>query len=177
MKTSLILLITTAFFAVLTMALGYDVLFMNYQYWNCWDSCLWYNAEECDEICKEKDQLHEPISETREERRERLDKIREVYDPILREYDDKVMNSGWVLPRGYGFSYPDSPEENIEASYDYSDGIFIHLQKLEIVSPLSPTTDAGTISVIKELVFPELWVFLVSIVGICVFVGYRIRKK
>jgi len=176
MKTNFILLTTTIVFALLTITFGYQGLLMNYQGWICWDSCVWETFEDCEEICK--DAVPEKrIELTREEQKEKSLKLREMYNPIFDEYDDSVgIPAGGIFSRGHGYSHPESLEDNLEANFDYSDGVFTHFEQAEIVSPLQQTDDAGKIIILKEMLFPEMHVFWLFIIAIGVLVGFKMRK-
>ena len=52
----------------------------------------------------------------------------------------------------------------------------MHFQELEIISPLKQTDDAGKITVVKEMLFPEMYVFWVFIIAIGVLAGFKMRK-
>ncbi len=174
MKTNTILLSTTILFALLTMTFGYQGLLDNYKLWTCWDYCPW-DTDDCEEICK--DVIPEKRVElTREERREKSQKIRDMYDPIFKEYTSSVGIIAGPFPRGHGFSHPDNLEGDIEAHFDYSDGFFKHFEKLEIISSWSDSENAGKITLVKWMVFPEMYVFWIFTIGIGVLVGFKVRK-
>ncbi|MCH9657129.1 hypothetical protein K0U27_00305 [archaeon] len=67
-------------------------------------------------------------------------------------------------------------EDNLEANFDYSDGFFKHFEKLETTSSLGDSDNAGKIILLKEMVFPEMYVFWIFTIGIGVLVGFKIRK-
>ncbi|QLH06655.1 hypothetical protein [Nitrosopumilus ureiphilus] len=174
MKTNFILLTTTIVFALLTVTFGYGGLLSNYQHLTCWDSCAWEILEGCDEICKDVPEKRTEL--TREEQKEKGQKLREIYDPILEKYISSIGIMGGPFPRGHGYSYPVSLEDNLDANFDYSDGFFMHSQILEIVSPLKQTDDAGKITIVKEMLFPEMYVFWLFVIAIGIIVGFKIRK-
>ena len=174
MKTSKILLSTTILFALLTVTFGYQGLLDNYKHWICWDYCPWI-TEDCEEICKDVEPINQ-VELTREERRDYSQKLRDMYDPLLQEYTDKKGIIGGLFSRGYGYSHPDDLKDNLEATFEYSDGFLKHFEKLEIVSPLGDSEDAEKIFVLKEMTFPELYVFWIFTIGIGVLVGFKIRK-
>ena len=176
MKTSNILLGTTILFALLTITFGYQGLLDNYKHWTCWDyPCPWI-TEDCEEICKDVDNIKDRVELTREERKEKHLKLREMYDPILKEYTEVTGIINGPFSRGYGYSHPDNLDDSLEATFDFSDGFFKHFEKLEIISPVSNSTDAGKITVLKEMLFPEMYVFWIFIIGIGVLIGIKIRK-
>ena len=174
MKTNFILLSTTIVFALLTITFGYQPLLSNYQNWICWDSCVWEIFEECEEICK--DAPEKQVELTRDEKKEKSQKLRDMYNPIFEKYTSSVGIAGGTFSRGHGYSHPVSLEDNLEANFDYSDGFFMHFQELEIISPLKQTDDAGKITVVKEMLFPEMYVFWVFIIAIGVLAGFKMRK-
>lgn len=174
MKTNTVLLSTTILFALFTITFGYQGLLDNYMLWTCWDYCPW-DTEDCKEICKDV-AVNNRVELTREEQREKSQKIRDMYDPILKEYTSSVGIVEGPFSRGHGFSHPDNLEDNLEADFDYSDGFFKHFEKLEIVSPLSDSENAGKIALLKEIIFPEMHVFWIFTIGVGVLVGYKIRK-
>ncbi len=181
MKTTFTLLIAAAVFAMLAMSFGYQNLYYNYLYWVCWDQCIVFESKKCNEICKEQELQPEPTPESLAqsiiESKQKSNQLRELYHPILHEYADSIHETKWVFSHGSSWNHPESIEDNLEAEFEYSDGIFHYKQKLDIVSPMSQAEDAGRILVTKELVFPELGVFLVFIVGVFSFVGFRIRRN
>lgn len=188
MKTTYALLTTAAFFAVLVMNFGYQNLYFNYLYWNCWDRCIVFESEECDKICKESEKKPELtpesfLAQSVIENKQKSKQLREMYHPILHEYADSIRETRWIVfSHGSSWSHPESIHENLEAEFNYSDGIFHYRQKLDIVSPVLQTegdddNDAGRISVTKEIIFPELGVFLVFIVGAFTLAGFQIRRK
>ena len=136
--------------------------------------CPW-DVENCEEICKDVD-VKNRVELTREEQREKSQKLRDMYDPILKEYTDMKGIINGPFSRVYGYSHPDRPEDNLEATFDYSDGFFKHFEKLEIASPLSDSENAEKITVLKEMVFPELYVFWIFTIGIGTLVGFKLRK-
>ena len=174
MKTNTILLSTTILFALFTMTFAYQGLLENYMHWTCWDYCPW-DTEDCEDICKDT-VIDNRVELTREEQREKSQKIRDMYDPILKEYTNSVGVVAGPFSRGHGFSHPDNLEDNLEANFEYSDGFFKHIEKLEIISPLSDSKNAGNLTLLKYMIFPEMYVFWISIIGIGVLVGFKIRK-
>ena len=176
MKTNFILLTTTIVFALLSITSGYQGLLMNYQGWICWDySCVWETFEDCEEICK--DVVPEKrIELTREELKEKSLKLREMYNPIFDEYNNSIGIPGGVWIKSHSYSYPESLEDNLEVNFHYSDGVFMHFEQAEIVSPLQQTEDAGKIIILKEMLFPEMYVFWLLIIAIGVIIGYKMRK-
>ena len=177
MKTNFILLTTTILFALLTITFGYRGLLMNYQGWICWDSCMWETFEDCEEICKDVIVPEKRMGLTKEEKREKSLKLREMYNPIFDEYDNSVgIPAGGIFSKGHNYSHPDFLEDNLEANFHYSDGIFTHFEQAEIVSPLQQTEDAGKIIIVKEMLFPEMHVFWLLVVTIGMIAGFKIRK-
>jgi len=179
MKTTYALLITTTFFALLAMSFGYQNLYYNYLYWTCWDHCIVFEPSKCDEICNEPQP--EPTTKSRVqytiEQREKHDEFKKIYHPIIHTYANNLKEKGWVFSHGSSYSYPESIKDNLDVEFEYSDGILHYKQKLDIVSPISQTDNAGVISITKEIIFPELGVFLVFILGISAFVGFLIGKN
>ena len=176
MKIQYILLGTTILFAFFTVTFGYQGLLTNYQFWTCWHGCMWDTLEDCEEICKDV-KPENKVEMTREERREHYQKLREVYDPIVDEYTNSVGIIGGVFGRGTGSTYPDNLEDNIEASFHYSDGVFAHFEKLEIASVFGDSENPGKITVIREMIFPEMYVFWIFTIGIGVLVGFKIKDS
>lgn len=174
MKTKHILLGTTIFFALLTMTFGYQGLLDNYILWTCWNYCPW-ETDDCEEICKDVKSINPPEL-TRDEKRDKSQKLHDMYDPIIEQYTESIGIFGGPFSRGTGYTHPNNLEDNLNASFEYSDGFFKHIEKLEIVSPLSDSENAGEISVVKEMIFPEMYVFLIFTIGIGVIVGFKIRK-
>jgi len=179
MKRTYVILVATTFFALLTMSFGYPSLYFNYLYVACWDFCIVSEPSECDEICNESQPILTPESTTQStiDSKQKSKQLRELYRPILDEYIDGFRNYGLVLSHGSSYGHPESLDDTLKVDYEYSNGIFTTKQNLEIESPLSQTNNAGKITVIDEIFFPELWVFLVFILGISTFVGFRIRRK
>ena len=102
MKTSHILLSTTILFTFFTVTFEYQVLLYNYKHWPCWDySCPWV-TEDCEEICKDVDNAKDRVELTREERREKCQKLSEIYDLILKEYTDTKGIIDGLFSREYG---------------------------------------------------------------------------
>ena len=95
MKTNFILLSTTIVFALLTITFGYQPLLSNYQNWICWDSCVWEIFEECEEICK--DAPEKQVELTRDEKKEKSQKLRDMYNPIFEKYTSSVGIAGGTL--------------------------------------------------------------------------------
>lgn len=144
----------------------------NYQYWTCWDSCLWTNQKSCDEECLEENKRPRPSDL---EQQEKSQKLKDMYRPIFATYQDNQSKNGWIqFSRGY--SHPYFLEDNLHVDYKFTNGFLSYFQQLEIVSPLNEN-DGGKIIVIKEMMFPESWVFLVVVTGIFGSFGYRMIKN
>ena len=174
MKTSLMLLSSTVVFALLTITFGHNLLLSNYQYWTCWNSCIWDTFEECSDMCND-EPTQESIPETREDRKKKSQKLRDMYQPIIYDHADNIKSNGWMFNRGYGYSHPDSLEDNLTLRFEYSDGFFMHLQVLDVVSPLN-VENPGKITLVKEMLFPEVHLFWAFILGIGVIMGIKTRK-
>ena len=131
MKTSKILLSTTILFALLTVTFGYQGLLDNYQHWTCWDYCPWI-TEDCEEICKDVETKNQ-VELTKEERREYSQKLRDMYDPIIKEYADTKGVIDGPFSRGHSYSHPDALEDGLEVTFEYSDGFSNTLKNLRLL--------------------------------------------
>ena len=174
MKINKILLSTTVLFALFTVTFGYQGLLDNYKHWTCWDYCPWV-TEDCEEICKDVESKNK-AELTKEERREYSRQLREMYDPLIKEHTNTKGIIDGPFSRGHGYSHPDNLNDDLEVDFEYSDGVFKHFEKFKIVSPLNSSEDAGKITILKEMIFPELYVFWIFTIGIGIFVGFKIRK-
>jgi len=172
MKQNLMLLLSAAVLVLVGLAAGYGFILSNYQYWTCWDACLWTGEDSCNEVCKEENKRPRPSELEKQEKSQRL---KEMYRPIFAQYQENKNNDGWLM-HSRSYSHPYFLEDNLKVEYQFENGFLIYLQQLEITSTLSDT-NPGEITILKEMMFPELWVFLVSTAGAFSAIGYKVRKN
>jgi hypothetical protein len=132
-------------------------------------------ANDCDEICRE--QNYRQISDDKEERTRLLSEANEIFGPILKEYQDQILETKWFTNTSYGIGINMRNDGVFETEFEYSNELFLVLEELEIVSPHLDHPDAGKITVIEKRVFPQFLSFAIVIVGISGFVAYREARK
>ena len=172
LKQNFMILFSISVLVLVGIVVGYGFVLSNYQYWTCWDACLWTGEDSCDEVCKEENKRPRPSEIEKQEKSQRL---KDMYRPIFVEYQENKNNEGWMM-NSRGYSHPYSLEDNLKVEYKFGNGFLIYLQKIEITSTLSET-NPGEIMVLKEMMFPEMWVFLVSAAGMFGAIGITMRKK
>ena len=172
MKQNFIILFSVAVLVLVGITAGYGFMLSNYQFWICWEACLWTWEVSCDEQCRAEDDRPE---QSESEKREKSQSLKDMYKPIFVQYQEDKNNEGWVF-QSRGYSHPYLLEENLQVEYKFGNGFLIYLQKLEITSTLDET-NPGEIIVLKEMMFPEMWVFLALAAGMFGAIGYKMRRN
>ncbi|MBI5377736.1 MAG: hypothetical protein HZA82_03840 [Thaumarchaeota archaeon] len=132
-------------------------------------------ANDCDEICRE--QNYSQIPDDKEERTRLLSEANETFGPILKEYQDKILETEWVTNTSYSIGINMRNDGVFETEFEYSNELFLVFEELEIISPYLDHPNAGKITVVEKRVFPEFLSFAIVIVGISGFVAYREARK
>jgi hypothetical protein len=89
MKTRLFFLIAITIVALVVLNLSHHTLYV-----------IFINqANDCDEICRE--QNYRQIPDDKEERMRLLSEANEIFGPILKEYEGKILETGWFTSTSY----------------------------------------------------------------------------
>ncbi len=165
MKTRIFFLIAITIVALIILNFSHHTLYM-----------IFINqANDCDEICREWN--YRQISDDKEERTRLLSEANEIFGPILKEYQDQILETKWFTYTSYGIGINMRNDGVFETEFEYSNELFLVLEELEIVSPHLDHPDAGKITVVEKRVFPQFLSFAIVIVGISGFVAYREARK
>ena len=132
-------------------------------------------ASDCNEICRE--QNYRQIPDDKEERTRLLSEANEIFGPILKEYQDKILETQWITNTSYRIGINIRNDGIFETEFEYSNELFLVLEELEIISPHLDHPDAGKITVVEKRVFPQFLSFAIITVGISGFVAYREARK
>lgn len=165
MKTGIFFLIAITIVTLIILNFSHHTLYM-----------IFINqANDCDKICRE--QNYRQISDDKEERTRLLSEANEIFGPILKEYQDKILETKWFTNTSYGIGINMRNDGVFETEFEYSNELFLVLEELEIVSPHLDHPDAGKITVVEKRVFPQFLSFAIVIVGISGFVAYGEARK
>ena len=165
MKTGIFFLIAITIVTLIILNFSHHTLYM-----------IFINqANDCDKICRE--QNYRQISDDKEERTRLLSEANEIFGPILKEYQDQILETKWFTNTSYGIGINMRNDGVFETEFEYSNELFLVLEELEIVSPHLDHPDAGKITVVEKRVFPQFLSFAIVIVGISGFVAYGEARK
>jgi hypothetical protein len=165
MKTRLFFLIAITIMALVVLNFSHHTLYV-----------IFINqSNDCNEICRE--QNYRPIPDDKEERMRLLSEANEIFGPILKEYEGKILETGWFTSTSYNIGINMRNDDVFETEFEYSNELFLIHEELEIISPYTGHPDAGKITVVEKRMFPEFLSFAIAIVGISGFVAYMEGRK